>query len=179
MGGNEVTHEPELSEDQLADLMLQEAIEAHLDQEENDPAVKAEFMSLFEQRYHDGEVVVEVKRIIRKHMWDRANSRARSRTGKLLRAFAKGQFTLTGVDELLDAPMVAGKGRKTTMRHINATDLARIIREREENAENAKRALEEDRELASVLAEALRRYGSLSAAIAAGWLTPSQEEQSA
>lgn len=149
----------------LADDIFRRCIEDNLAEEDNLAVVKDAFVDVAGQAWKEGSFTVVVEKLVVDHFWQRVNNRAGSATGKFLRDIAAGQ-AIAEFDEWLDTPITAGKHRRTTIRHYNRVDNARVLAERADNLEKQKASYETAQEATGRLNGALAIYGDIAAWIA-------------
>lgn len=169
---------------ELAEQMLSEATEPHLLTEDNLSDIQEEFARIAGGKFRDGRIVMEVERLVVDVLWQRVNARAGRRTQTLITDLVAGQLALSGIDRDLDLVITIGRLRRTTLRHLNRSDVTRLIEVRAENVAKASAAYESMRLACASLDRLLSRHGTVSDALAAGALslvddTPTAGEASA
>lgn len=179
-----IEHEGQTDLLALAEQMFTEAIETHVDEEDNRDLVHETFSDLVRDAIGSGQVVItgrEVVRMADAYLWATINSRAGRRTQSMLKALAQGQMAIDGIDEALDLGITVGNGRRTTIRHLNREDVIRMVAEREANLAKQHAAFSEFRDvIARQLTAWLDEFGSIPAAIDAGAVEfGSDDEQAA
>lgn len=165
-------HEPTPDLIALAESMFTEATEAHVSEEDNRDSIHDTWSALLREAIGSGEVRIVGRDMVKMtdaYLWQVINQRAARRAQMYLKALALGQFALPGIDEALDEVITVGKGRRSTMRHLNRDDLRRMLTERQDNLAKQQAALAEFRdEVVGVIDGWLAQFGSIPAAIAAG-----------
>jgi hypothetical protein len=169
---------------ELAEQMLSEATEPHLLTEDNLSDIQDEFARIAGGKFRDGRIVMEVERLVVDVLWQRVNARAGRRTQTLITDLVAGQLALSGVDRDLDLVITIGRLRRTTLRHLNRSDVTRLIEVRAENVAKASAAYDQMRQACRLLDRVISEFGSIPEALAAGALhvvddTPATGEASA
>lgn len=175
-------HEPGNDLDVLAGDMFREAIEAHLDEEDNLTLVHDAFNTLVDSAVGAGGIVVtgrQVKRLLRDHLWARMNNRAGRATYTCLKELTSGQLAAFTVPELLDTPVTVGQKRRTLIRHLNPQDIQRMLAEREANLAKQEAATADFRQIAVTLLGWMATYETIPRAIAEGGVDLAEGEASA
>ncbi len=118
-----------------------------------------------------GEIEVDLASVIRQAL-TRADETHGKRGDRIIEATVKGELTLFGSADELNTVITLGNGRRKIWRHINEFDLESMDVIRYRNLEAAQDAYRHWRIVFQAARPAIREFGTVENAIAAGAFEP-------
>lgn len=168
---DEAEHEPPVDLMDAAESAFRTATAKHRDTQDNRDLIHADFDKEITSKVGSGEIQIvgkTVRKALTDYAWELVNQAAGRRTQSELARMFRGQLTLDAVDDVLDYVVVVGKKRRSTLRHLNAADVQRMLTERQANRDKQIAAYSEFEDIAAWLVKLLKKHKTLPAAITAG-----------
>ena len=157
----------------VADVYRSVVAEADPDEGTTIAAAKVESVARLRDMVDGGDITIPLDFALR-HAIDRVDERDGKAADKELKQALTGQGRLDLDGGHLDTVVVLGNGRRKPLRNLREADVESMDQERYKNLRNAQNAYDDWRITYELARAAVRKYGSIGAAVAAGVATPEE-----